>query len=144
MQREVTVLNKSNKLVSAKWLARIAFPVGQCSRTCSTVSWVWHALHWGGLSLFRRYPCVKKVCPIRSRWMIISSQRGNRNDLVMFTVGSYRHYVYRQSSSKKSFILSFISRRCSITLPFYSGLEAFYIVFGHVNIIQFYYYYYYY
>ena len=24
---------------------------------CSTVSWVWHALHWGGLSLVKRYPC---------------------------------------------------------------------------------------
>ena len=52
MQREVTLLNKSNKFVTVKWLARIAFHVGQCSRTCSTVSWVWHTLHWGGLSLF--------------------------------------------------------------------------------------------
>ena len=52
MEREVTLLNKSNKFVSVKWLARIAFHVGQCSRTCATVSWVWHVLHWGGLSLF--------------------------------------------------------------------------------------------
>ena len=87
MQREVTLLNKSNRFVTVKWLVRIAFHIGQCSRTCSTVSWVWHALHWGGLSSFRRYPCVKKVCPISSRWMIISSRRGNRYDVVMITVG---------------------------------------------------------
>ena len=36
----MTLLNKSNKLVTVKWLTRIAFHVGQRSRTCSTVSWV--------------------------------------------------------------------------------------------------------
>ena len=45
-------------------------------------------LHWGGLHFFNRCPCVEKVCSIRSRWMIISSRRGSRYDLVMFTVGS--------------------------------------------------------
>ena len=34
MQRRVTLLNKSNKFVTVKWLAQIAFHVGQCSSIC--------------------------------------------------------------------------------------------------------------
>jgi hypothetical protein len=86
MQCGVTWLNKSNKLVTLNWLLRIAFHVGHSSSTCLTVSWAWHALHWGGLSFFIRWPCAKKACPIRSRWMMISSRRGSRYDLVVFTV----------------------------------------------------------
>ena len=81
-----------NKSITSLW--RIAFHVGQCSRTCSTVSLVWDAQHWGGLFLFNRCPCVKKVCPIRSRWMMISSRRGSRYDLVMFTVGSIARSMF--------------------------------------------------
>ena len=40
------------------------------------------------------------------------------------------------SASKQLFILSFVSRRCSITVLFCRGLEAFYVALGHVNLIR--------
>ena len=49
----------------------MAFNAIQRSITCSTVSWVWHALHWGGFPLFNTCPCVMKVCLIRSQCMMI-------------------------------------------------------------------------
>ena len=45
------------------------------------------------------------------------------------------------SSSKKLFFLSFVSKRCLITVLFHRGLEAFYFALGHVNLIRNYYYY---
>jgi hypothetical protein len=40
MQRGVTWLNKSSKLLTVKWLLQIAFHVRHGSSICSTVSWV--------------------------------------------------------------------------------------------------------
>ena len=56
-----------------------------------------------------------------------------RLTLRLSTVGKF------SSSSKKIFIRTLITRRCSITVLFYRGLEAFCIAHGHVNVIRNYY-----
>ena len=117
---------------------------------CGTI-WTWKPAWFQHCVLFM-VPSRSSLRSAASNHLLIPPVRRSTVGARAFTVPMEQfavwHYVYRQSaslssSSKKLFIPSVISRRCSITILFYRGLEAFYIALGHVNLIRNYYYYYY-